>query len=58
MTLDKAWKVIENLRGWNVEQTSCSRAFGGAREPVDDVYDARRAALKLAWETVKKGGEA
>ena len=52
MTKDEAWRVIEECRNWNVGQQSMSRAFGGPRTSDDDVYDARRFALELAWRAV------
>lgn len=56
MTKDEAWKIIEACRKWNTGQTSVSLAFNGKRTDEDDVLDARRAALKLAWKTVGQPG--
>lgn len=55
MSFDEAWQVIVECRGWNVGQVSVSLAFEGIRAAEDDVLDAKRAALKLAWEVVKRG---
>ena len=59
MNHDNAFRIIENCRNWNAAQTSVSLAFNGIRTSEDDVLDARRAALKEAWEVVASdsGGE-
>ena len=52
MNHDNAFRIIENCRNWIAAQTSVSLAFNGIRTSEDDVLDARRAALKEAWEVV------
>lgn len=52
MIKDEAWKIIEACKGWNTGQKSTSLAFNGVRTTEDDALDARRAALKKAWEVV------
>ena len=53
MTVEEAWKVVDACKGWNISQKSVRHAFGGPRTAEDDVLDARRAALKKAWETIE-----
>jgi len=55
MTKEEAWKIIEENRNWNYSQVSPSLAFSGVRVPADDVYDAKREALRVAWAVV--GGQ-
>ena len=54
MTKDEAWRIIEECRNWNSGQRSIPAAFNGVRTAEDDVLDARRTALKKAWETVEE----
>lgn len=54
MTKEDAWKIIEECRKWNNGQKSVSLAFNGVRTLEDDILDARRAALKKAWEVVSE----
>ena len=50
MTHAEALRVIELCRGWNSEQKSVSLVFRGIRTNEDEIYDARRAALRAAWK--------
>ena len=52
MNKEEAWKVIDSCKNWNTGQKSTSFAFGGARTEEDDIYDAKRAALKEAWKAI------
>jgi len=54
MTKEEAWKIIELCRNWNTGQKSTTFAFHGIRTDEDDYLDARRVALKKAWEVVGK----
>lgn len=54
MTKDEAWKIIEECKGWNADQQSISLALGGARTILDDALDAKREALKKAWEVLQE----
>ena len=54
MTKDEARWTIEQCKGWNTGQKSMTHAFGGPRTTEDDVLDAKRAALKKAWEVVRE----
>lgn len=51
MTKEEAYIVIENCKGWNIEQ-QCTMFIGVKRLEVDAIYDARRAALAQAWKVV------
>lgn len=52
MTKDEAQKIIDDCKGWNIEQKSCSYAFQGVRTKADDAYDAKRDALRAAWRVI------
>jgi hypothetical protein len=52
MTKEEAFDIINSLKNWNTEQKSISLSFTGVRTPADDIYDAKRKALKEAWETL------
>ena len=57
MNKDEAWKVIEKCKNWNPGQKSISYAFDGVRTAHDDLLDARRKALEMAWKVVQKDDE-
>jgi hypothetical protein len=52
MTREEALVIVKACENWNTGQKSISLAFGGPRTAEDDVYDARRAALKQAWQVL------
>lgn len=54
MTKEEAWRIIEECRGWNAGQRSCSYTFNGERTVEDDMLDAKRTALTEAWKRVKE----
>ena len=57
MTKDEAWRIIKDAEDWNVGQKSLSYAFGGVRTAEDDMLDARRRALLMAWEILGESHE-
>ena len=57
MTKEEAWKIVEECRDWNAGQMSYSFIVFGERTTEDDVFDAKRAALKKAWEVIEKGDD-
>lgn len=48
MTIQEAWRIIEELRGWNTSQTSISFAMYRIEVKEDEIYHARREALRKA----------
>ena len=53
MTVEEAWKIVNACKGWNEGQKSVQHAFGGPRTAEDDILDARRSALKKAWQIIE-----
>lgn len=56
MTIEEAKFIIEQCKDWNTGQTSLSKAFGGPRTEEDEVLDAKRFALKMAFNVISRGG--
>lgn len=52
MILEEAKKIVEECQNWSAGQKSVSLAFNGLRTAEDDILDAKRAALKKAWEVI------
>jgi hypothetical protein len=52
MNLEEAKEIVKECRNWNAGQTSVRLAFNGTRTAEDDVLDAKRTALRKAWEVI------
>ena len=53
MTREEAMEIVKLYDKWNTGQKSMSLAFGGARTPEDDVYDAQRKTIIRAHEVLQ-----